>query len=486
MSNTPDSYTWEFSWASQLVDDSSPLPPTRPIPSSQPGTPTPRSSPVLSPVSSSPGTNHTSTPPSDLSLADGNISFGSVPPPNTPAENHDSVAPLYSLLSQSSAERTFNPRNAPSPRFTKESYGVEPKVLLARLRTVANESEDGFDIFQDAVEERISDTRSWFSGDEEAFCTRNIFNDMGKLTRAVKGKSPNDHMASLNIKSVKSGVINCANSPTAQTAVMCYPETLAVVEPVPEVEVVMVPSLSEVKSSNNIECVKEKMASMMSRMLQRVGAIRFRGKPQFTGHQPNHANLSPGKSCLKPGTSQASTPLDLIEEDSEDSLRIEMIPAPKPPKSGKTVTFAAEPARYKSKGTFNAFKHKKRMEQVAKNMAMAGENPDPDPIDPNSPFASQDEETLRMLRKSSDYRNANERAAILRGALDFLLTVADRVDTDASHRIGMILGRLGDRSIGSYTGEERKYANPHNSANRVQLSMYRSRETAMSYAMRGL
>ncbi|KAF4344098.1 hypothetical protein FBEOM_1970 [Fusarium beomiforme] len=505
MTTTPDSYTWDASWVDQLVYDSS-LPPPRQIPACRPRTPTPRSSPVFFPTSSFYGTNNTSTPPSDLSLADANISFGPVPPPNTPAETHGSLASSAPLLPQpcgteehaepdSFAERQSKLKDTSKPRFTREPRGVEPKVLLERLRTVASEHEDGLDMVQDAVKEQTFETQSWFTDDERDFCTRVISfkdGDLGGLARAINDESPLQQMASLQINAVKSGVIERARSPTAegqvqaQAAVVCYSEPVVIPESLPEAAMISAPLPSEAKSCHNIGSVRQKMTSLMSRILHRAGAIRSRSNPQCTGRQPNHAKLVPGKSCFKPGRSQASAPLDVTEEEADNDLHIEVVPAPKPDEpeeGGKTVTFAPEPvAKRRSKVACKVAKCKRRLAREAKNAAGDWE-PD-SPINEASPFASQDKETYRMIQKAVDYRNANERAAVLRGALDFLITVTDRVDTVASQRVSNILARLGDKSIGSYTGDEKNYANARQDANRVPLSMYRSRETAMSYKSR--
>jgi hypothetical protein len=96
-------------------------------------------------------------------------------------------------------------------------------------------------------------------------------------------------------------------------------------------------------------------------------------------------------------------------------------------------------------------------------------------------FIAQDQEIERRLNRATDICDANEKASIIRGSLDFLMVVYDRLDPGNSDRIGSILERLGPRSIGSYVDKEREFANCYELTCEVPQSLYREKETSMSW-----
>lgn len=106
---------------------------------------------------------------------------------------------------------------------------------------------------------------------------------------------------------------------------------------------------------------------------------------------------------------------------------------------------------------------------------------------PSIVFLRQDEEVERRLARAEDISRANERAAIGRGALDFLIFVCRNknsignqicehlVDRLVKHRVSLPI-------VGSYHGEEREYANPGKSnVSPVPAHLYRDCRSSMSW-----
>ncbi|KAF5569408.1 hypothetical protein FPHYL_2224 [Fusarium phyllophilum] len=459
------------------------------------------------------------------------ISFPS-PPPNTPAEDNDGISissepspksgwtgeysqsdpglpkygwtgeysdpgtPVYGMSTlgwtgEYSQSDPFTPSTSMSKLGWKGEYstsGVEPEHLMARLSTVANTSVDEPDKAQSGDEGMSSGDSSSTKWDESASVIKDISSEeeeVAKLARqAVWRVTPRSVMESLDIKQVKSGVVTITNSVAQpQSAVICNIED----ESVPQAVEAVVSSPTKAKSTRDAKFVKGETDIYIGRMACCMGVFKMRSnpKPQIPVNQPKHATLSPAKSCLKPTTSLAGTALDRIEEDSP----LQPVPAPKPSK-GARVTFDLDETaesdkskpkyKYKSKSCFNFNLLGKTSNQGPQYTSDEEEELD----DPDSPFAVQDLEIQRRLGRADVYRDANERASIIRGALDFLLVVSDRVDTVASDRIRYLLDKTGNRCLGSYTGEEKDHVNPHQYGNQVDQRLYRSKETAMSFLRR--
>ncbi|KAF5649520.1 uncharacterized protein FTJAE_957 [Fusarium tjaetaba] len=454
----------------------------------------------------------TSVTPSDQEDAGATSGSGTIfgisfpcpaPPPNTPAESSDGI----SVSSEPSPKSGWTGEYSdPSTSFTgtseldwTEEYsqsdpvtpttsisrlgwtgeystsGVEPEHLMARLSTLANTSEDEPGKTQSGDEEISSGDNSPTKGDESASTARNIGpeeeEEVARLARrAIWGMTPRSAMESLDIEQVNSGVVTITNSVAQpQSAVFCSIED----EPVPEAEEAVVFPPTEAKSTRDAKFVKREEDSHISRVACCMNLFKMRSKhePQAPVHQPKHATLSPTKSCLKPPTSRAGIVLDRIEEDSP----CDPVPALKPSK-GARVTFDLN-SKVKSYLDFNLVSEMSYEETQ-------GTSDEEEELDPDSPFAAQDLEIERRLARADAYRDANERAAILRGALDFLLVVCDRVDSVAADGIRFLLDKTGDRCLGSYTGEEKDHVNPHQYGNKVDQRLYRSKETAMSYKSR--
>ncbi|PCD43255.1 hypothetical protein AU210_002355 [Fusarium oxysporum f. sp. radicis-cucumerinum] len=414
MSNTPIPSN-NSSEVAEDVDVSSLLP-IRLTSSSRQNTGTSIPPSVFTSASSVYESAHTSITPSDQedsnALAGGNtifgISFGSAPP-NTPADNNDGASLSNKPPSKSGWTGEYSDPGTPAANMSKLGWtgeystsGVEPERLIARLSTVANKSDDGSHNTQNEAEGRSSGESSRTNGGGNAFTVRDIFSENEKVARlahqAIGRVTPCSVMESLDVKQVKSGVVTVTKSPAQpQSAVLCNIED----ESVPKAEEAVVFSPTEPKSTKDFKYVNGEKASIMGRISCCMHAIKMsrRPKPGIPVNQPKHATLSPEKPCLKPATSLAGIVLDEIEEDSP----LQPVPAPKPSKDTRETEDTSD------------------------------ENEELD--DPNSPFAAQDLEIQRRLAKADCYRDANERTSIIRGALDFLLVVSDRVDTVAADRI---------------------------------------------------
>ncbi|KLO85797.1 uncharacterized protein LW93_14417 [Fusarium fujikuroi] len=476
-------------------------------------------------VSESSQTSVTPSEQGDTDAASGSntifgISFPS-PPPNTPAENCGDISVSSKPSPKSGWTGEYSDPGTPVNGASKLDWtgeysksdpgtpitsmsklgwtgeystsGVEPEYLMARLSTVANKSEAEPDKAQNEDEEKSSGESSGTKRDSTASIVRDVNSEeeeVAKLARqAVWRVTPRSVMESLDIKQVKSGVVTITNSVAQpQSAVLCNIED----ESVPEARETVVSFPTEVKSTKDAEIVKGEKTGTMGCMASCMRAFKMgsRSKPQVPVNQPKHATLLPGRSCLKPTSSLSGTVLDRTEEDSP----IQPVPAPKTPKGAK-VTFDLDEAaegdeskprprpKRKSRSHFN-FKIVPQLFSKNGNEDIQDSSDEEEIDDPDSPFAAQDLEIQRRLARADVHRGANERTSIIRGALDFLLVVCDRVDTVAADRISDLLNKTGDRCLGSYTGEEKDHVNPHQYANKVDKRLYRSKETAMSYLRR--
>ncbi|KAM0438564.1 hypothetical protein ACHAPT_001315 [Fusarium lateritium] len=103
---------------------------------------------------------------------------------------------------------------------------------------------------------------------------------------------------------------------------------------------------------------------------------------------------------------------------------------------------------------------------------------------PGPDFTEQDLEVNQRLRRAKDYCHANERAAIGRGALDFFIYVCRDKNAKCKR---IVMERLFEHRsstpiVGSYLGEERRYANSGTSGvSPVPSHLYRDCESSMSW-----
>lgn len=178
-------------------------------------------------------------------------------------------------------------------------------------------------------------------------------------------------------------------------------------------------------------------------------------------HVPNHATLSPKKSCLKPSTSTTSTPTD-----SDDDVGTETRP-----KEFKWVRFIVLAEIIDIDGV-DVF--------IPDYQAKELDNIETESDDSSPEFMAQDEEIERRLNRATDICEANERASLIRGSLDFLMVVCNGFSYKPN-RVPIILERLGPRSIGSYVGKERKFTECRYSLHEVLEDLYRDKETSMSW-----
>ncbi|KAM0197766.1 hypothetical protein ACHAPA_003257 [Fusarium lateritium] len=178
-------------------------------------------------------------------------------------------------------------------------------------------------------------------------------------------------------------------------------------------------------------------------------------------HVPKHRTLSPRKSCLKSSTSRTG-----ITTGSHDDLHTD-----------------TRPKEFKWFRVSNAVKINDFdwSDDLIPDQEKELDGPATESDESSSEFLAQDEEIERLLNRATDICDANERASIIRGSLDFLMTVYNKIYGGGPEVISAILERLGPRSIGSYVGDEREFANGYEFIFEVPESMYRDKETSMSW-----
>lgn len=150
-----------------------------------------------------------------------------------------------------------------------------------------------------------------------------------------------------------------------------------------------------------------------------------------------------------------------------------MPPTPRTPENDSRVE------RYKARQMIEN-KYRKMLAHKD-NEAASAEQP------PSIAFVRQDEEVEQRLARAEDISHANERAAIGRGALDFLIFVCrdkNSIGNQISeHLVDRLVKHRGNLPIlGSYHGEEREYANAGTSnVSPVPAHLYRDCRSSMSW-----
>ncbi|KAI8654614.1 hypothetical protein NCS57_01208000 [Fusarium keratoplasticum] len=150
-----------------------------------------------------------------------------------------------------------------------------------------------------------------------------------------------------------------------------------------------------------------------------------------------------------------------------------MPPTPRTPENDSRAE------RYKARQMIENKYHK--MLAHKDNEAASTEQP------PSIAFVRQDEEVEQRLARAEDISRANERAAIGRGALDFLIFVCRNKNSIGNqiseHLVDRLVKHRGNLPIvGSYHGEEREYANPGTSnVSPVPAHLYRDCRSSMSW-----
>ncbi|KAH7239263.1 hypothetical protein BKA59DRAFT_532086 [Fusarium tricinctum] len=178
-------------------------------------------------------------------------------------------------------------------------------------------------------------------------------------------------------------------------------------------------------------------------------------------HVPKHTTLSPKKSCLKPSTSRAVT---LTDSDDDASIETRL-------KELKWVRFINLAKIIDIDGVDIL---------VPDSPAEQLDNRETESDDRSPEFMAQDEEIERRLNRATDICEANERASLIRGSLDFLMVICNGM-SNKPNRVAIILERLGPRSIGSYVGKEREFTECRYSLHEVPEDLYRDKETSMSW-----
>ncbi|KAF4415565.1 hypothetical protein F53441_14620 [Fusarium austroafricanum] len=415
----------------------------------------------------------TPTSTAECSNGDSTSAFSTPPEPNLPVKDSRksgwtgeySDPEDYVLVSTLSESDSKNGGAGERPRWTGEYSDPGPQTEVKNKGKqpfwTGESSIYAFEPEPSPVELNAAEKRrwSWFQGDEEEYwgSAESTSEKEGSVGRSSSRRTLRSLMASLPIRSVRSGTVSI----TEGQAVALY-------------------------SSSQAGSIKEEKPSLIGRVLRRAGAIRIKRRKKDSEppkREPNHANLSPDKSCLKPAPPMHGT------VDRIDDLEITPVAEEKTTGSPKTVSFdSAEPRSSKCQKTrsWDIFRKADR-EQKDEFQALLEDIEDEDTPyeeDSSTEFASQDEEIERRIQRASDICTSNERASILRGSLDFYLVVCDRVDSTASSRIEVILQRLGPRSIGSYVGEEKDFTKGCYCGNKVPEHLYRSKETAMSWTRR--
>ncbi|KAM5343520.1 hypothetical protein ACJ41O_012057 [Fusarium nematophilum] len=250
--------------------------------------------------------------------------------------------------------------------------------------------------------------------------------------------------------------------------------------------------------------------------------------PELPKCRPQHRILKPAKPAIKNAPPIVFwDDLDFDEGDLDFAFsdgEVEEAPEAKPPrpaspgkdKAAKSVRFnVARPAtclqtgqdiqptprtpqarRRWSRQHFKLFYKKvhdamsSSSEDKKSDNSPSGESEEKEGEDePNRPlkFIAEDLAVRQQLERAIDVTEANERASILRGALDFYMYVChmDSHSVDKAHQVVRRLGKFS--SVGSYVGAEREFAVAGKGQNTsvIPETMYRDKETAMSWLKGG-
>ncbi|KAF4467553.1 hypothetical protein FALBO_5573 [Fusarium albosuccineum] len=226
--------------------------------------------------------------------------------------------------------------------------------------------------------------------------------------------------------------------------------------------------------------------------------------PEMPKFKPNHRTRTARRPCLKNGVPivywedrKAVDDGDPDLSDEDEKFRVEHKLLDKKDKqvrfnhiSEATCILTGQSIPSTPKTPQSALrwsrKHLKLAMKKAYN-ALSSKPTDEDEVEekPKRPseFHAQDLDMEKRLEKATDICMANERASIIRGALDFYMYICLSIDSKAANKVAEIkchLGRMA--SVGSYVGDEREFAK--NGGIKVSLvpeEMYRNKETAMSW-----
>lgn len=248
------------------------------------------------------------------------------------------------------------------------------------------------------------------------------------------------------------------------------------------------------------------------------------GRPELPPRQPKHRTRTPFKSCLKraprvrfcddlySGESDSDYSSLSSDDDSDTDSICHSFDGDNASRTGKVPRFIGREKEVKGVrfGKARCLRtgqsmpptprtpqndsrvERSRARQVVENkyhkmLTHKGDEGTKMEQVPSLAFIWQDAIVEQRLQRAADIAMANERAAIGRGALDFLIFVCrDRDSTGnqiSEHMIDRLVKHRGNLPIvASYHGEEREYANPGRSnVSPVPAHLYRDCQSSMSW-----
>ncbi|RSL54352.1 hypothetical protein CEP54_009964 [Fusarium duplospermum] len=245
-------------------------------------------------------------------------------------------------------------------------------------------------------------------------------------------------------------------------------------------------------------------------------------RPELPSKKPKHRTRTPVRSCLKKvvpinfcddrdsGESDSDCSLSSDDDSDTDSIchsfdgdnasRTGRVPRFGKEKKVKSVHFgkalclrtgqnmAPTPRTPENISRVERYKARQMVENKYRKM-LAHENEEATDISqpPSIAFDLEDEEVEKRLARAIDISLANERAAVGRGALDFLIFVCRNRNSignqTSEHLVERLIKYRGNLPVvGSYHGEEREYANPgRSSVSPVPAHLYRDCHSSMSW-----
>ncbi|UPL01774.1 hypothetical protein LCI18_012708 [Fusarium solani-melongenae] len=243
-------------------------------------------------------------------------------------------------------------------------------------------------------------------------------------------------------------------------------------------------------------------------------------RPMFPPRKPKHRTRTPVKSCLKKvalinfcddlDSGESDSDYSSSDDDSDTDSICHSFDGDNASRTGRMPRFTGKKVRSVHFGKAHClrtwqsmpptprtpendsrverYKARQMIEnKYLKMLAHKDEEAANAEQSPSMAFIRQDEEVEQRLARAEDISRANERAAIGRGALDFLIFVCrdkNSIGNQISeHLVDRLVKHRGNIPIvGSYYGEEREYANPGTSnVSPVPAHLYRDCRSSMSW-----
>ncbi|RMJ18086.1 hypothetical protein CDV36_002221, partial [Fusarium kuroshium] len=247
--------------------------------------------------------------------------------------------------------------------------------------------------------------------------------------------------------------------------------------------------------------------------------------PELLPRKPKHRTRTPVKSCLKKvarvnfcddldsGESDSDCSSVSSDDDSDTNSICHSFDGDNVSRTGRMPRFGKEkkfksvhfgkahclktgqsmpptPRTPENESRLERYKARQMIENKYFKMLAHGDK-DEEPADISQPlsiaFVLEDEEIKRRLLRAVDISLANERAAVGRGALDFLIFVCRKSNSIGNQVSEQLVDRLIKHRgnlpvVGSYHGDEREYANPGRSnISPVPAHLYRDCHSSMSW-----